>query len=229
MVADFDGTVTLHDVTTAILDRFARPSWRSIEAEWEAGLIGSRECMARQVALIRADIAELDDFVARTPVDPFFAPFVADCRLRRIAVCLASDGLDRVITAVLSRIGLGDLPFTANHLMYEGRRRWRLSFPHARDVCPAWSGNCKCAAGMPGPVGARVRTIVIGDGRSDLCAAAAADYVFAKNQLLALCRARGIVHRPFSTFEDAARLLGDLVDNETTVPPSARAEETTYA
>jgi hypothetical protein len=30
------------------------PSWRDVEEEWQAGEIGSRECMTRQVSLLRA-------------------------------------------------------------------------------------------------------------------------------------------------------------------------------
>ena len=34
VICDFDGTVTPFDVTDAILERFARPAWKTIEDEW---------------------------------------------------------------------------------------------------------------------------------------------------------------------------------------------------
>jgi 2-hydroxy-3-keto-5-methylthiopentenyl-1-phosphate phosphatase len=40
---DFDGTISLEDTTDVILERFADPEWRKVEAEWLAGIIGSRE------------------------------------------------------------------------------------------------------------------------------------------------------------------------------------------
>ena len=49
---DFDGTITQLDVTDQILTQLAHPSWREIEQEWMLGLIGSRECLERQIALL---------------------------------------------------------------------------------------------------------------------------------------------------------------------------------
>jgi 2-hydroxy-3-keto-5-methylthiopentenyl-1-phosphate phosphatase len=48
----------------------------------------------------------------------------------------------------------------------------------------------------------RDRIIVIGDGVTDLKAASMADYVFARDKLLAACVDRGIRHTPFETFAD---------------------------
>ena len=50
---DFDGTITTHDVATQLLVELADPAWAVLEAEWEQGRIGSRECLAKQVPLIR--------------------------------------------------------------------------------------------------------------------------------------------------------------------------------
>jgi 2-hydroxy-3-keto-5-methylthiopentenyl-1-phosphate phosphatase len=57
---DFDGTISLEDTTDVILERFADPEWRKVESEWLAGVIGSRECLARQIDLVRATPEELD-------------------------------------------------------------------------------------------------------------------------------------------------------------------------
>ena len=56
---DFDGTITQVDVTDQILAQLAHPSWREIEQEWMLGLIGSRECLERQIALVDAPVEEL--------------------------------------------------------------------------------------------------------------------------------------------------------------------------
>ena len=60
---DFDGTISLEDTTDVILERFADPEWRKVESEWLAGIIGSRECLARQIDLVRATPEELDSVV----------------------------------------------------------------------------------------------------------------------------------------------------------------------
>ena len=69
---DFDGTIAPQDTTDLILERFADPAWRDIEEEWRAGRIGSRECMVRQIDLIRAIEEELDAFINEIEIDPGF-------------------------------------------------------------------------------------------------------------------------------------------------------------
>jgi len=66
VLCDFDGTIALEDVTDSILERFALDGWQDVETEWKNGQIGSRECMAKQVALIRA-LAHAPSHAARLP------------------------------------------------------------------------------------------------------------------------------------------------------------------
>src|SRR5271170_8055668 len=86
MFVDFDGTIALEDTTDVILERFAEPEWRVVETEWLAGRIGSRECLARQVDLIRAFPHEIDDLVEGIPLDPHFFAFSAMCQDNAIPV-----------------------------------------------------------------------------------------------------------------------------------------------
>ena len=51
---DFDGTLAPGDPTDTLLAKFADPSWLDLEAEFKAGRMTSRECMARQFGLLRA-------------------------------------------------------------------------------------------------------------------------------------------------------------------------------
>ena len=57
---DFDGTISRCDVVDAILEAYADPGWLQIEATWQAGGIGSRECLRAQMSLVRATRASLD-------------------------------------------------------------------------------------------------------------------------------------------------------------------------
>ena len=119
-----------------ILERFAEPAWRAIEADWVAGRIGSRECLARQIDLVRA-----------TPMSSMPSPGKSRsirtswtsrrcARRTALPVTVVSDGLDRV-----DRGDAGACrrrrPGLANHLEWLGADRWRLGFPHARDDCRA--------------------------------------------------------------------------------------------
>ena len=71
--SDFDGTITEVDTTDFLLGQLAHPRWREIEAQWEAGLIGSRECMAAQVGLIRGGWKAVNSALADVKLIAHFA------------------------------------------------------------------------------------------------------------------------------------------------------------
>lgn len=204
---DFDGTISLEDTTDVILERFADPAWREVEAEWVAGTIGSRECLARQIDLVRATPTDLDALVDDVKLDAGFPLFAAMCRAEAIPLTVVSDGVDRVVSAMLARAGV-KAPVLANRLEWRGGDRWRLGFPHAREDCRSAAGNCKCAA-LAGETFAL--RILVGDGRSDFCAAESADIVLAKSRLLDHCRANAIPFAPFENFAEATGLLREWV------------------
>ncbi len=197
---DFDGTITCQDMVQAMLTRFADAAWRDIEAEWEGGLIGSRECLARQTALLRVSEVELARWVDQQPLDPHVTDFFADCVRLGLDVRVVSDGYDWVIRRVLSRLGVAEVPIFANQLRSLHDGRWALSFPHAREGCA--SGACKCVA-----VGSDRRRLHIGDGRSDFCVSNICDLVLAKGALLATRRAQGQACIPFETFAEVRAVL----------------------
>ena len=209
ILCDFDGTVSLPDATDALLEQCAAPEWKSIERDWRAGLIGSRDCMTRQIALIDASEQELDRILDTIPIDPAFPQFASLTRDAGITLTIVSDGLDRAISRILGNHGLGHLPIVANHLEQVGARRWAMQSPHADATCRSQSGTCKCA--LAGRHADRANMLLIGDGQSDVCVSACADFVFAKTRLLEHCRAAQIAHRPIAGFNDAIALLPHLL------------------
>ena len=210
ILCDFDGTIALDDTTDTLLERFARPGWEMLEAEWRDGRIGSHDCMAGQVALLDMDRAELDAHLAECAIDPAFAAFVKTAHRAGVHIEVLSDGLDYAIRTILGRNGLDWLPITSNRLESAGAREWRLAFPNASATCRVASGTCKCARADKAQA-ARKQVLLIGDGGSDFCVAGAADFVFAKGKLVAHCRAQDIPHVAIRGFADALRLLPDLI------------------
>lgn len=198
VLIDFDGTIAPDDPTDRLLERFADPSWREVEEAWQSGRISSRECMQRQVELMRARPDEVDAAIAAVRIDPGFPDFLKFCWSRGVQAMVVSDGFDRVVRAVLAAAGL-PIPFYANKLEPVGGDRWRLGFPHSQPRCRVGSANCKCSHG----IGSTSRRIVaVGDGRSDFCMSTRADLVIAKGTLAAFCRGRGIAHRTFTNFHE---------------------------
>jgi 2-hydroxy-3-keto-5-methylthiopentenyl-1-phosphate phosphatase len=203
LFVDFDGTIAPSDTTDLLLEQFADPSWEAVEEEWKAGRIGSRECLVRQIDLVRATPSQFDTFVAGIEIDPGFQAFVDVCRAGGHDITVVSDGLDRTVDSVLARSGI-TLPHFANHLEWLGGDRWRLTFPHSRSDCRALSGNCKCQFSEAALGKAR---IVVGDGRSDFCVAGGADLVLAKGALARHCRAENLPYFAFQSFAEATDLL----------------------
>jgi 2-hydroxy-3-keto-5-methylthiopentenyl-1-phosphate phosphatase len=211
---DFDGTIASIDTTDALLEQFAQPEWQSIEEDWKAGKIGSRECMVRQIDLVRATPATFDRFIDSIQIDHGFSAFVAWCKQRNIAITVVSDGIDRTIAAVLKRNGL-DLPYRANRLRWSGDDRWALDFPNAKSDCRALSGNCKCQFAE-----AETNTlrIMIGDGRSDFCVSERVEFVLAKASLLQHAASCGLPHAAFNDFHQATALLAEWLTDPSQRP-----------
>lgn len=213
VLCDFDGTISLEDVTDRLLAALGRTGWEAIEDDWRAGLIGSRECMARQIALLDGDLAQFNAIVDGISIDPAFPRFLNLAIAAGMKVIVVSDGLDLAIRRILERYNLAALPVLANCIEQTSERGWQLTFPNSRQDC--LSGNCKCATQQFTQSHGRA-TLVIGDGQSDVCVAGGANFVFAKQRLLEHCRQSGIAHCPIDGFADACTHLPALLAGELT-------------
>ncbi len=206
---DFDGTVTFGDSTDALLEKFADPLWREVEEAWVAGLIGSRECLARQAALLRATPSQIDEVAASIAIDPDFAHFVERARQIGATMEIISDGFDRCILPLMKRTGV-DLPVTCNWLYQVAAGRWAVEFPASSPQCQ--SGVCKCKAAKTSHL-----LVLIGDGRSDYCLASRADFVLAKGHLARHCAEQHYAFAPITCFADAIEWLEPFLA-KTTAP-----------
>lgn len=223
ILCDFDGTISLGDVTDALLSRFGRPGCDELETAWLAGEIGSRDCMRGQIALLDASLNEVNAVLDSIAIDPAFVEFAAVARQHGVPLQVVSDGLDYAIGRILSRHGLHDLPVFANRLEQRGERGWALHFPHSNPHCRKGSGHCKCAHAAQ-QQRHWARTLYVGDGASDFCVSGEVDLVLAKDKLVDYCRAQGIAHYPVSGFAAALALwpaLLDALDTRQTVPAAS--------
>ncbi|MEO6680732.1 MAG: MtnX-like HAD-IB family phosphatase [Pseudomonas sp.] len=205
IVCDFDGTITRTDVIDSILQRFADPSWEAIENEWLQGDIGSRECLSRQLSLVKATPTELLAFFDTIEIDPDFPDFVDHVIELGATLEVVSDGIEQGIARILARNYVTLLPILANRLRQLGHDSWRIDFPYSSDACRAASGNCKCKSTPKSK-----RVLVIGDGQSDMCVASTADFVFAKDRLAEHCERNGIAYARFDSFAELPALLARL-------------------
>lgn len=202
VVTDFDGTITREDVAELLLQEFTGDAWREVERLHR--LIGTRETLRRQFALVRATREEVLATAERlAELDPAFPPFLDACRARGIHIEIVSEGFDAYLGHLLDRWGL-DIPFRTNAATWDGDRM-TLAHPWEDRVC-ALCGTCK----MQRVQELRVEgyeVAYVGNGISDICPALEADLVFAKDDLERLCREHGRAYRPFGDFGDVARGL----------------------
>ena len=203
---DFDGTITRRDVLDDLIQRFAvSDSWKLIEERWQAGIIGSRECLSEEFSLIRIGKDQLAEFLEGVAVDPGLNRLLDTLGKYRVPVAVLSDGIDHFISAVLARNGITGIPIRSNTLEHRGKRL-TLQCPHASPDCSCAAAHCKCASAQALSQPGR-KTIYIGDGRSDLCPARKANAVFAKAALAQALTREAIPFTPFTTLNDVAQTL----------------------
>jgi 2,3-diketo-5-methylthio-1-phosphopentane phosphatase len=165
--------------------------------------------MQQQVRLLDLNLEALHQHLNNIAIDPHFGGFLAQAAQLGYPVGVVSDGIDYAIHHILSRNQISGLSVAANQLEPTHHPdRWQLSSPHEAVGCA--SGTCKCACIAQARSAVADRVLLVGDGRSDFCAAHRADHVFAKGRLRDYCAAEGLPHTPIHDFEEAARLLPEL-------------------
>lgn len=216
---DFDGTITRLDATDAILEAYADPQWLQIEEAWKAGRIGSRDCLATQMALVTATREEIDTLLDDIEIDPGLVSLLGACSAQGVPLHIVSDGFDYCIERILSRPSLNLAPYltgvqiVSSHLELNGTH-WRTDFTSSSSSCVHGCGTCKPAA-MERLNDAGGPTVFIGDGLSDKYAAAHADLVFAKDALATYCDEQTISYTPYDDLASIARRLDHLLQSNT--------------
>lgn len=205
---DFDGTITQCDVLDELIARFAADdSWKESERLWQAGEIGSFECLSKEFSVLRITPRQLDQFLDGISLDPGVGCLFQLLREAHTPVTILSDGVDVFIRRLLARLPAECLPenfeIRANAIVHRGERI-ELVCPHANPNCETGAANCKCSSArlQPGR-----RPIYIGDGLSDLCPARKFEAVFAKGRLAEILRSEGKLFFPFVTLDDVTVTL----------------------
>ena len=207
---DFDDTITRLNVTDTVLERFADPRWWDIQEDWLAGKLSAREVLEKQMPLITAQPRDLDALIDSIEVDPFFAEVALFCSKKNYPLYILSDGFDYWIEKILGRVlsvydgAIKKIPVFACRLKLTGERV-AISFPYFPAGCVHGCATCKPT--LFEQLRAEAKTIVIGDGKSDLLLARNADLVLAKNGLREFCQKEGIANQPFKDFRDVLHIL----------------------
>jgi 2,3-diketo-5-methylthio-1-phosphopentane phosphatase len=207
---DFDNTITPFDILDDLIERYAvSKDWYKYETLWQAGKMGSRECLSKQVELIRINKKDFDDYILRIPIDPDFKLLLSYFRSKGIEPIIVSDCFTVIIKKILKNHGISDVKIFANILEHEGDRL-KLSFPYVNKKCNRCA-HCKQSNVIKN--GTSRKTIVyIGDGLSDVCPAEQCDMVFAKASLLKHFKQNKMEHIEFNKLIDIYNFFRE-VDN----------------
>jgi len=220
VLVDYDGTVVTRDISDELVRRFAPPgAWRTLDAAYRRGDIGSRALLEAETRLLPADPAELTDHVHGQPLDPGFRGFVDYARVAGVALEVVSDGLWFFVAPGMAEDGLGDVPVYSATVAFDPAGP-AIRFPNGHPICMV-CGTCKRDRILAHQAAGR-HVVYVGDGHSDQYAAAYADTLFAKDQLADLCDARAIAYRPWTTFRDIQSWLDDAIQRADLSVPRPR-------
>jgi 2-hydroxy-3-keto-5-methylthiopentenyl-1-phosphate phosphatase len=201
-LVDYDGTISSRDVGDELMGRFVadRETVAAKDADYDAGLVGSRELMQWDMEVLPRDADLLRTTAASLPHDTTFPGFVAAIQTRGAAVEIVSDGLGFYVASNLRRLapGLAELPIATNENQVAGPDG--MAFPYGHPACFV-CGTCKRERVRAHQVGGRV-VVFIGDGTSDRYAAHHADVVFAKGPLAGWCAEVGHPFTAWTSFEE---------------------------
>jgi len=209
---DFDGTVASVDVVDLLLEKFAGKQWRDVEKEWTSGRIGSRECLARQIELLRASSQDVEELLSGVKLDPHFVPFLKKAEDLGVLVTIVSDGFDVLIEQVLKNNLKTDfdllkaVPIFSNKLLRNGN--CFKAFFNGNPVCEHGCANCKATL-IKRLTASEDNIFFVGDGLSDRYAAQTAHLTFAKGKLLDYCLEKKLDHIAYHDFRKIKDWLTD--------------------
>lgn len=170
-----------------------------------------REYQERAFLEIRASISDMEAHVRETAgLRPGFSESVTAARQKGARFVIASAGLEFYIRALLDKGGHRALPVIAVRATPGGTGESghiRYDYPDGQGGCDGDWAVCKCRVVKAAKTGGG-KVVFVGDGvRSDACAAARADVVFARARLLEHCQATGIPATPFEDLFPLAEFL----------------------
>ncbi|MCD6567964.1 MAG: HAD-IB family phosphatase [Dehalococcoidia bacterium] len=196
---DFDGSITIKDASFFLLDEYASGDWRSLFQDYKEGRISVGEFNTRAFAMVKADEATLTRTLqGKVQVRRGFPRMVSYCKERGFRLVIVSNGLEFYIREVLKKFGLDNLEIHAAKTEFhpDGLRVQYLG-PEGE---PLDIGLKETYIKMYLRQGYRV--LYVGNGDSDVAAAALAYKTFATGDLLKYFQENNIPCEPFEDLSD---------------------------
>jgi len=204
---DFDGTLTIGEVSRLLLEEFAEGDWQSLTKEYTEGKISVQACNIIQFAMVKIDEKTMTDFLlnsGRVEIRPGLIELMEYCRRRGFDTVIVSNGLKLYIETILGSLGIDGVEVYAAQCLFnpEGMR---LTYPgpdgaHIEDGFKEFYSKLLREKGYDA-------MYYVGNGVSDIYPARHADHIFAIDGLLDRCRQEKIGCTPFNDLFDVIRGL----------------------
>jgi 2-hydroxy-3-keto-5-methylthiopentenyl-1-phosphate phosphatase len=206
---DFDGTVTMEDVSFLLLDTYVGSRWRDNLKEYTSGKIPVGTFNKKVFGMMKADRQTMTDFVLNSEwvkIRPGLRELLDYCKKKDFKVVIVSNGLTFYIEAILESLGINGLDIhAAENIFYPGGMKVRYIGPDGQEL---EVGFKEAYTDMLRKKGYNV--IYIGNGISDIYPSRRAYHVFATADLLERCREEKLECIPFSDFHDVIQGLETL-------------------
>lgn len=207
---DFDGTISTHDMIGEIVKRFAPQKGKDIVNAVNRLDMSVKAGVEAVFGLLPSALfAEIAAYAqAHVRIRQGFGAFVDLCKANEWSITVVSGGFDFFVEHAL-KVYENDLTVVCNRLDTSAEFlgvRWNTL---CDSLCDGGCGLCKPTVMRAIAPGEEVARVVVGDGVTDVKAAALADYVFARDKLLVACAQRSIVHTAFETFTDICQELSN--------------------
>lgn len=200
ILVDFDDTAAQQNVAETLLKEFGGDGWQGFRESFRNGTMNLRNYQEKAFNEIETPLEEMGAALAELAwMRPGFKDLNSYCQSNEIQLSIVTNGLEFYVDAVLQEAKLRSVPSYSVGVS-GAPKKLEYSYPYATEECWEW-GNCKCKVLFEHRNGG-ANIIYIGDGRSDLCAAQQADFVFARSTLLEHCKELGLPHQEFSDFHD---------------------------
>jgi 2-hydroxy-3-keto-5-methylthiopentenyl-1-phosphate phosphatase len=202
--SDFDGTLTIEDVSFHILDEFTGASWRLLLDDYMHGKISVNCFNSAVFRMVKADKETLERFVReKAAVRPGFLELLDVCRERGFRFYIVSNGVMFYIETVLEMLGVHNIELTAAHAIFQpdGVDSW-YEDPDGLRIEDCFKESYTKRFLQQG-----YRVVYLGNGDSDFAPAKMCSHIFSIDNLTKCCQNAGVTHTPFSDLHDIVRGL----------------------
>jgi 2-hydroxy-3-keto-5-methylthiopentenyl-1-phosphate phosphatase len=209
---DFDGTVTIEDVSFLLLDTYVGSMWREYLKEYNEGKISVGTFNKKVFSMMKADKKTMTDLVLtseRVKVRPGFRELVEYCSRKDYKTVIVSNGVIFYIEAILKKSGVSKIKgieiYAAKDEFYSGGMKVAYIGPDGNELEAGFKEAYTSSLLKEG-----YRVIYVGNGDSDIYPARRAKFIFATDQLLKRCQAEKLDCIPFNDFFEVINGLEKL-------------------